>query len=119
MFSSIYSRAPFHGIGVKNWGWILQLKQKTLTSKLCDGILEGFALILGYSHSLTFSKTPDYALLQTYIQDIHATLSDTDCKTVDWQHLPSLEVKPVASEVNLDKCKSAKPVTSHAAPPHE
>ena len=106
-------------IGVRNWDQILQLKQKTPTSKLCDGIPEGFALILDYSRSLAFSKTPDYTLLQTYIQDIHVTLSDTDHKTVDWQHLPSLEVKPVTSEVSLDRHKSAKPVTSHAAPPHE
>ncbi|KAI0244976.1 kinase-like domain-containing protein, partial [Lactifluus subvellereus] len=76
-------------IGVGSEDVVLQLKQQISTNKLCADLPEGFALILDYSCTLAFSKKPDYALLDSYIRDIRATLPHPHSDMFDWQLLPS------------------------------
>ncbi|KAI0245389.1 kinase-like domain-containing protein [Lactifluus subvellereus] len=107
---------PWIGIGSKDL--VLQLKQQISACELCTGLPEGFALILEYSRSLAFSKKPDYVLLESYIQDICATLPHPHCEMFDWQLSPSIaiqEVKLAASKdprMDLRRCKSAWLATS-------
>lgn len=79
-----FLRGSLLWLGVHSVDRVLQLKQGTTMDSLCVGLLDGFRLILEHTRVLAFTQRPDYALLQSYIQDICATLPDADDTTFDW-----------------------------------
>ena len=70
-------------LGIHSVDTVLQLKREISTEDLCSGLPIGSRLILEHTCALAFIQKPDYKLLQSYIQDVHAMLpNDT---TFDWQ----------------------------------
>ena len=89
---------------------------------LCFGLPNGFKLILEHTRALAFTQWPDYALLQSCIEDIRAMLPNADNTSFDWQRdYPSsatanVVIPPVTPKGCVRPHKQASPATVGCVP---
>jgi serine/threonine protein kinase len=86
---------------------VLHLKQQTTPDELCSGLPTCFKSILEYSRTLPFTTKPDYALLHSYIKDMHAALPDVH-EICDWQRPASACLFKVKTKSTTPKLKTRR-----------